>query len=58
MTIRELIADDETKEKVAKAINDAVDIPMISEKVEGKIAIKVVNLVCDALADAVEDVVG
>ena len=58
MTIRELLADDETKKKVAKAINDAVDIPMISEKTEGKIAMKVVNLVCDALADAVEDVVG
>ena len=58
MTIKEVLADDATKEKVAKAINDAVDIPMISEKTEGKIAMKVVNLVCDALGDAVEDVVG
>ena len=53
MTIRELLADDETKEKVAKAINDAVDIPMISEKTEGKIANKVVNIVFDTLLDII-----
>ena len=58
MTIREHLADDATKKKVAKAINDAVDIPMISEKTEGKIANKVVNLVFDAMADSVEDIVG
>ena len=35
MTIRELLASDETKDKVAKEINDANDIPMNSEKTEG-----------------------
>ena len=53
MSIRELLADDATKEKVAKAINDAVDIPMISEKTEGKIANKVVNIVFDTLLDII-----
>jgi len=53
MTVRELLADDATKEKVAKAINDAVDIPMISEKTEGKIANKVVNIVFNALLDII-----
>ena len=49
MTIRELLASEETKDKVAKAINDAVDIPMISEKTEGKIADKVVDVVFNTL---------
>ena len=53
MTIRELLADEETKKKVAKAINDAVDIPMISEKTEGKIANKVVNIVFNTLLDII-----
>ena len=53
MTIRELLADDETKEKVAKAINDAIDIPMISEETEGKIANKVVDIVFDTLLDII-----
>ena len=53
MTIRELLADDATKEKVATAINDAVDIPMISDKTEGKIATKVVNIVFDTLLDII-----
>ena len=53
MSIRELLADDATKEKVAKAINDAVDIPMISEKTEGKIASKVVDIVFNSLLDII-----
>ena len=58
MTIKEKLASEELRNDLAQKLNDAVDIPMISEKVEGKIAMKVVNLVCDTLADAVEDVVG
>ena len=58
MTIKERLASKEIRSDLAQKLNDAVDIPMISEKVEGKIAMKVVNLVCDTLADAVEDVVG
>ena len=58
MTIKEKLASEELRSDLAQKLNDAVDIPMISEKTEGKIAMKVVNLVCDALADAVEDVVG
>ena len=53
MTITEMLADDTTKEKVAKAINDAIDIPMISEKTEGKIANKVVDIVFDTLLDII-----
>ena len=58
MTIKEMLASEEIRSDLAQKLNDAVDIPMISEKMEGKIAMKVVNLVCDSLGDAVEDVVG
>ena len=58
MTIKEKLASEEIRSDLAQKLNDAVDIPMISEKMEGKIAMKVVNLVCDTLGDAVEDVVG
>ena len=58
MTIKEKLASEELRSDLAQKLNDAVDIPMISEKEEGKIAMKVVNLVCDTLADDVEDVVG
>ena len=58
MTINEMLASEEIRSDLAQKLNDAVDIPMISEKMEGKIAMKVVNLVCDTLGDAVEDVVG
>ena len=58
MTIKEYLANEEIRSEMAKKLNDAVDIPMISEKTEGKIANKVVNLVFDAMADSVEDIVG
>ena len=58
MTIKEMLASEEIRSDLAQKLNDAVDIPMISEKMEGKIAMKVVNLVCDSLGDVVEDVVG
>ena len=58
MTIKEILANEEIRSDLAQKLNDAVDIPMISEKMEGKIAMKVVNLVCDSLGDAVEDVIG
>jgi len=58
MTIKEMLASEEIRSDLAQKLNDAVDIPMISEKMEGKIAMKVVNLICDSLGDAVEDVVG
>ena len=45
----EYIFDDELKGKVCKAINDNVNVPLISEKTEGKII--------DALYDSVEEVV-
>lgn len=45
----EYIFDDELKAKVCKAINDNVNVPLISEKTEGKII--------DALYDSVEEVV-
>ena len=58
MTIKEYLADEKIRSEMAQKLNDAVDIPMISEKTEGKIANKVVNLVFDAMADSVEDIVG
>ena len=45
----EYIFDDALKAKVCKAINDNVNVPIISEKTEGKII--------DALYDSVEEVV-
>lgn len=53
MNIKELIAshifNDEMKEKIIKALNDNIDIPIISEKTEAKIL--------GAIYDSVEDVV-
>ena len=53
MTIKELLVDEETKNKMAQKINDAVDIPMISEKTEGKIAYKLVDMVFKGLLEVV-----
>ena len=41
--------DDETKAKIVKGLNDAVDIPFISEKTEGKIIASVINVVEDVV---------
>jgi len=53
VNIKELIAshifNDEMKEKIIKALNDNIDIPIISEKTEAKIL--------GAIYDSVEDVV-
>ena len=53
MNIKELIAshifNDEMKGKIIKALNDNIDIPIISEKTEAKIL--------GAIYDSVEDVV-
>ena len=53
MDLKEMIADyifnDEMKEKIVKELNDNVNIPIISEKTEGKII--------DALYDSVEEVI-
>ena len=35
--LKELLAKDETKEIFVNAVNDAVNIPLINEKAEGKI---------------------
>jgi|TARA_R110002020_G_scaffold7117_1_gene30055 hypothetical protein len=45
----EYIFNDEMKEKVVKELNDNINIPIISEKTEGKIL--------DAIYDSVEDVI-
>ena len=45
----EYIFDDELKDKVVTAINENVNVPLISEKTEGKII--------DALYDSIEEVV-
>jgi hypothetical protein len=53
MNIKELIAshifNDEMKVKIVKALNDNIDIPIISEKTEGKIL--------SAIYDSVEEVI-
>ena len=43
------IFDDEMQEKIVKALNKNVDIPIISEKTEGKIL--------NAIYDSIEEVV-
>ena len=45
----EYIFNDEMKEKVVKELNDNINIPIISEKTEGKIL--------DAIYDSVEEVI-
>ena len=53
MDLKEMIADyvfnDEMKEKIINKLNDNIDIPLISEKTEGKIL--------TAIYDSVEEVV-
>jgi len=41
----EKVFNDETKNKLVKALNDAVDIPFISEKTEGKIIDSMISVV-------------
>ena len=48
-SIVDSIFDDDLQKKVVKAINDNVDIPLITEKTEEKII--------NALYDSVEDVI-
>ena len=43
--LEEKVFNDETKEKLVKALNDAVDIPIISEKTEGKIIDSMITVV-------------
>ena len=53
MDIKQLIAshifNEEMKDKIIKALNDNIDIPIISEKTEAKIL--------GAIYDSVEDVI-
>ena len=41
----ERVFNDETKDKLVKALNDVVDIPFISEKTEGKIIDSMISVV-------------
>ena len=43
--LEERVFNDETKDKLVKALNDAVDIPFISEKTEGKIIDSMISVV-------------
>ena len=43
--LEEKLFNDETKDKLVKALNDAVDIPFISEKTEGKIIDSMISVV-------------
>ena len=49
----EYIFDDELKGKVCKAINDNVNVPMISEQTEGKI----INALYDSVEEVVKEVI-
>ena len=41
--------DEESKEKMVKALNDAVDVPFISEKTEGKMIASMLNVIEDVV---------
>ena len=41
--------DEESKDNMVKALNDAVDIPIISEKTEGKAIASMLNIVEDVV---------
>ena len=41
--------DDESKEKMVNALNDAIDVPFISEKTEGKAIASMLNIVEDVV---------
>ena len=41
--------DEESKDNMVKALNDAVDIPFISEKTEGKAIASMLNIVEDVV---------
>ena len=43
--LEEKVFNDETKAKLVNALNDAVDIPIISEKTEGKIIDSMITVV-------------
>ena len=43
--LEERVFNDETKDQLVKALNDAVDIPFISEKTEGKIIDSMISVV-------------
>ena len=43
--LEERVFNDETKDQLVKALNDAVDIPIISEKTEGKIIDSMISIV-------------
>ena len=53
MDLKNMVVDyifnDEMKEKIVKELNDNINIPIISEKTEGKII--------DAIYDSVEEVI-
>ena len=46
------IFDDELQEKIAKKLNDNIDIPFVSEKTEAK----VLNAIYDSIEDVVKEV--
>ena len=41
--------DDEAKEKMVNALNDAIDVPFISEKTEGKVIASMINVIEDVV---------
>ena len=52
--IIEYLTAPEVKEKVLKALNDAVDVPIISEKTEAKILEGVWSTVSEVLVKVIE----
>jgi hypothetical protein len=49
----DILFNDKTKAKVLKALNDSIDIPIISEKTEGKILESVWNIIEEVLKRAI-----
>ena len=43
------------REQIAKKLNDAIDIPMVNEKTEGKIIKKLIKVMIKTLEEMIEE---
>ena len=53
--LKEFLADENTKNAFVKAVNDAVNIPLINEKQEGKIIGFIYDLFAETLIKLIGD---
>ena len=52
--LKEFLTDDKTKDAFVQAVNDAVNIPLVNEKGEGKI----IGFIYDLFADTMIKIIG